>query len=415
MSDNNPLPSDDLDQLFAAPDAVPASRLSPVAMETVLPATSPEAAKSAAPDAGTKKPQVLRFEDFLIKLTPHIWVTPACLLANVAYFLFMFSQGTDFLLPQIPDLLKWGANYPPLTWGGEPWRLLTSIFMHCGVIHLTLNMWALWSAGRMFERLVGSVGFFIIYMASGIAGGLASAWWNGDVVSAGASGAIFGVLGAFASFIWNRADSFPLRALTQLRSSLAMCIGYNLLFGASIPGIDQAAHIGGLITGLILGLVLSQPLDQFTAQRRIQKNLIAAAISILALGALIIQHPPPPPDLFKELEIYFDLVPPTIKKFQDSVQAFNEKKLTQKQLADLLEKEILPPWDRVTKHMESLKNVPRGHRELMHQIQTQLTVREEAWILYLEALRKNDTSKLAAFKEKWKQAEMIERQLDPPQ
>lgn len=415
MSEPNPLPSDELDQLFAVPESVPASQLSPVARDALLPPGASEAAATAAPVTTTKKTATLRFEDFLIKLTPHIWVTQACVIANVAFFLFMVSQGVNFLQPEVTDLLKWGADYAPYTWGGEPWRLVTSIFMHCGVLHLALNMWALWSAGRMFERLVGSVGFLIIYLASGIAGGLASMWWNGDVVSAGASGAIFGILGAFASFIWNRSDSFPRQALKQLRSSLAMCIAYNLLFGASIPGIDQAAHVGGLITGLILGWVLNQPLDQFTAQRRRGKNVIAATASILTLGILIVQHPPPPPDLFKELVIYDELVPATIQKFVTAAQEFNDRKLSKKQLIDLVEKEILPPWDRVARHMQSLQNIPRGRKGLMHQVQTQLTLREESWTLLVEGLRNNDNLKLAASKEKWRQAELIQKQLAEPQ
>lgn len=415
MSDTNPLPSDELDQLFAVPESVPASHLSPLAKDTLLPANTPEVPNPPTVVPATKKTAPLRFEDFLIKLTPHIWVTPACLIANTAFFLFMVSQGVNFLQPEVTDLLKWGADYAPYTWNGEPWRLATSIFMHCGVLHLGLNMWALWSAGRMFERLVGSVGFLIIYLASGIAGGLASMWWNGDVVSAGASGAIFGILGAFASFIWNRSDSFPMRALKQLRSSLAMCIAYNLLFGASIPGIDQAAHVGGLITGLILGWVLNQPLDQFTAQRRRSKNAIAATISVLTLGILIVQHPPPPPDLFKELVIYDELVPTTIEKFVNAAQGFNDRKISKQQLIELVEKEILPPWDRVTRHMESLQNIPRGRRGLIHQVQTQLTLREESWLLLIEGLRTNDSTKLAAYKEKWKQADQIQKQLAEPQ
>lgn len=412
MSDPDQPPSDQLDQLFAVPGAAPvppAPSLSPVLPAVVLP--DPNAGQELPPPKQLRKQRVISFQDLLDRLTPRAWVTPTLLALNVGYYLLMVIRGVDPLQPEVPQLLEWGANYAPLTWKNEPWRLLSNLFIHCGILHLALNMWALWSAGRLLERLVGSTGYLIIYFASGIAGSLASLWWNGDVVSAGASGAIFGILGAFATFIWNRADSFPLQALSQLRNSLAMCIGYNLLFGASIQGIDQAAHIGGLLCGLICGLLLSQPLDQFTSQRRFKKNVITACIAVLTLQIMIMNHPPPPPDLFQELTIYDKLVPQTLQNFDAAATKFNEKKLTAPQLVELIQKEILPPWKQVHEHVDTLTNVPSGRRELIHQIRSQLTLREESWNLLIESLEQNDKEKFSEYKDKWDQAEQLNKQL----
>ncbi|MDB5338990.1 MAG: hypothetical protein JWN70_4609 [Planctomycetaceae bacterium] len=410
MSDSEQSPSDQLDQLFAAPGAAPVPP-APATPPIVLP--DPQTGAPVPPAQQAAKQRIVRFQDLLEKLTPVVWVTPTLLVVNVAYFIVMVSQGVDFLQPEVPQLLEWGANYAPLTWNGQPWRLLSSFFIHFGILHLAVNMWSLWSVGRMLERMVGNIGYLIIYFASGIAGSVASLWWNGDVVSAGASGAIFGLLGAFATFIWNRADSFPPAALSQLRSSLAKCIGINLLFGAAIQGIDQAAHIGGLVCGLACGWLLSQPLDQFNVQRRFKKNLVTAAIALLTLGTMILQHPPPPPDLFMELAIYDQLVPQTINKFNEAAGKFNERKMTSQQMVELVRKEILPPWIQVREHIDKLANIPSGRRELIHQVRSQLLTREEAWKLMIDGLEHDDKQKFDEYKVKWKQAEHLREQLEP--
>ena len=410
MSDSEPSHADQLDQLFAAPGAAPLPP-APAAPPLILP--DPNAGTPVPPPQQVQQQAGGRFQDLLGRLTPVGWVTPALVVLNVAYYVLMVSRGVDPLQPDVMQLLDWGANYAPLTWNGQSWRLLSSMFIHIGILHLAVNMWSLWSVGRMLELLVGNIGYLILFFASGIAGSLASLWWNGDIVSAGASGAIFGLLGAFATFIWNRADSFPVGVLGQLRSSLAKCIGVNLLLGAAIQGIDQAAHIGGLVCGLVCGWLLSQPLDQYTVRRRFQKNLITAAVAALTLGILVMQHPAPPPDLFKELTIYDEIVPPTLNKFNLAAAKFDKREMTAPQLVEFVRQEILPPWIQVRTHVDTLTNIPSGRRELMHQIRQQLLLREEAWKLMVEALEQNDPLKFDEFKTKWKQADHLRSQLEP--
>ncbi len=409
MSDSEPSPSDQLDQLFAAPGAAPVPP-APTVPPLVLP--DPGAGSAAAQVRQAPQRTVVRFQDLLRKLTPVMWVTPTLLMLNVAYYGLMICRGVDPLQPQVPQLLEWGADYAPLTWNGQPWRLLSSVFVHSGILHLCLNMWALWSVGQLLERLVGNVGFLIIYFASGIAGSVASLWWNEDIVSVGASGAIFGLLGAFATFIWNRTDSFPPASLAQLRKSLAMCFGCNLLLGASIQGIDQAAHLGGLVCGLVCGWLLSQPLDQYNYQRRFKKNLVTGAIALLTLGTLVLQHPPPPPDLFLELVAYEEIVPKMIDKYNAAVVKVNAKEMTYEQLIELVRKEILPPWIEVREHIDNLKNIPSRRRELIHQIQSQLLVREESWKLMIDSVEGDQKHRFDEYKTKWKQANQLHKQLE---
>ncbi|MDB5384601.1 MAG: hypothetical protein JWM11_247 [Planctomycetaceae bacterium] len=400
--------ADQLDQLFAAPGDTPAVPTAKLPFDT-LPDPAASQALPSAEEARIRAVQ--RFHSLMKSLTPVVWVTHTLLLANVVVYVIMVLQGTNPMLPIAADLVAWGANYAPLTWGGQPWRLVSSLFLHGGVFHLAFNMWALWNTGRFLERLVGNVGLLVVYFASGVLGSVASLWWNGDVVSVGASGAIFGLIGALLTFIWNRAETFPVADIVRMRSSLLSFIGYNLLFGTAVGGIDQAAHFGGLLGGLVCGLLLSQPLDQRTRQRRVFKNLITAAVCGLGIGILIFEHPAPPPDFFQETKAYDVLVPESIKKFDKMAEKFNQKKLSSLELANWLERDLLPPWRKVREHLESLSNVPVGRRDLLHQMRTDLILREESWDLLVDALRKNDVGKIAEFEEKQKQAQLIERKL----
>ena len=155
------------------------------------------------------------------------------------------------------QLIRWGANYGPLTLAGEWWRLLTSTFVHIGIVHLGINMWCLWNLGRLTELHLGRLQFALVYIASGVLASLASLAWHPNILSAGASGAIFGIAGALISTLRLGAVSLGRDEIKQqLNSLLPFCV-YNLIIGAVVPGIDNAAHIGGLVAGLVLGAFLA--------------------------------------------------------------------------------------------------------------------------------------------------------------
>ncbi|PYQ56828.1 MAG: rhomboid family intramembrane serine protease [Acidobacteria bacterium] len=150
-----------------------------------------------------------------------------------------------------------GANFGPAIRAGEYWRLVTSMFLHGGLLHLALNGWALFQLGSLLELLMGSPRMLLIYFGSGIAGSLASATFT-QKPSVGASGAIFGLLGALIAFLLRRRG-----ALTpQGKSILMQLVGWaaiNVFFGFSTPGIDNSAHLGGGAAGLLLGFLLPEP------------------------------------------------------------------------------------------------------------------------------------------------------------
>jgi rhomboid protease GluP len=184
------------------------------------------------------------------------YVTYAIIAANVAVYLAMGASGVSWTQPSIPDAIRWGADFGPLTLNGQWWRLFTSTFVHFGILHIAFNMWCLLDLGRSLEFFMGRKAFAATYVVSGIAASTVSLWWRPLSVSAGASGAIFGVAGAFASYIFlKRVDLIP-QALKRIRGSLAFFIIVNLAWGAASIGIDNSAHLGGLIAGAILGAIV---------------------------------------------------------------------------------------------------------------------------------------------------------------
>src|SRR5215831_13939891 len=175
----------------------------------------------------------------------------------VLVFLAMVFTGASPLSPTREQLLRWGANWGPLSLGTQPWRILTSNYVHVGIIHLAFNMWCLWNLGQLAERILGRLNFVMLYTFCGLAGSLASLWWHPMVVGAGASGAIFGLAGASIAVFYLGHLPIARSAIQGTMRSLMTFVGYNLLFGLT-PGIDNSAHIGGLVAGLGMGAALSK-------------------------------------------------------------------------------------------------------------------------------------------------------------
>ena len=176
---------------------------------------------------------------------------------NVLVFVAMVATGSSLTNPTREQLLRWGANWGPLSLGTQPWRILTSNYVHVGIIHLGFNMWCLWNLGQLAERILGRLNFALLYTICGLAGSLASLWWHPMVVGAGASGAIFGLAGAAIAVFYLGHLPIAKTAIRSTMRSLLTFVGYNLVFGLT-PGIDNSAHIGGLVAGLAMGAALSK-------------------------------------------------------------------------------------------------------------------------------------------------------------
>jgi len=222
------------------------------------------------------------FHHLLTEATPRVFITPIIMALNIAVFVAMLAKGVPIFSPQSEQLLRWGADYGLQTLNGEWWRLLSSVFVHIGALHLLLNMWCLWSLGRLAERMFGNWVFLAIYLLSGLGGSLASVWWNPSIVSAGASGAVFGVAGGLVSFWYFGKIALPRSIIKRDFASILTFVGYNLFFGFAAGVVDNAGHLGGLLVGLALGALLHRPLPA-TAPSRLRIGLIFAGAALILI------------------------------------------------------------------------------------------------------------------------------------
>ena len=205
-------------------------------------------------------------------------VTYALIAINVIVFLLMYILGNGS--NDVATLLKFGANYAPLVKLGEVWRVFTSMFIHIGILHLLCNMYSLLVLGSQLESFFGKAKFLAIYLISGIIGGLFSTLLT-DGLSAGASGAIFGLLGAILYFGYH----YRVYLGTVIKSQIIPLIVLNLMIGFLSSGIDNWAHIGGLIGGILTSIAAGVKYKSTNFERI--NGLIVTIILIIFLGYMI--------------------------------------------------------------------------------------------------------------------------------
>lgn len=186
----------------------------------------------------------------IFKPTQGYFITPILINLNIAIFILMAIRGVNIFLPDNESLISWGANFRPVTLDGEWWRLITNCFLHIGIFHLLMNMYALLYIGLLLEPHLGKTRFITAYLLTGLVASVTSLWWHDLTISAGASGAIFGLYGVFLAMLTT--NLIEKSARNAMLTSIVIFVGYNLLNGLK-GGIDNAAHLGGFISGIVIG------------------------------------------------------------------------------------------------------------------------------------------------------------------
>ena len=181
----------------------------------------------------------------------NLYITYGLIVVNTLVFILMVIDGAGFFAENPLVHIKWGSNYAPLTLSGDYWRLVTNTFIHFGIIHLAMNMYCLYIIGAYLEPMLGKIKFISAYLCTGILASLVSLWWHTDPTnSAGASGAIFGMYGLFLALLTT--DLIPQAVRKGLLQNIGIFIFYNLAYGMK-SGVDNSAHVGGLISGFVFG------------------------------------------------------------------------------------------------------------------------------------------------------------------
>jgi rhomboid protease GluP len=343
-----------------------------------------------------------RFAKTMQVLGQRSYVTPAIIAINVAIFIVMLAAGADLITPNPAVHIRFGSNFGPLTWTGEEWRLLTSAFLHFGLIHLALNMFALYQGGALVERLFGSTRFGLIYLLSALSGSVVSGWWDPLRNSAGASGAIFGVYGALLAFMAVRRADIPPSMLKSISSSALLFCLYSLVIGAAHPLIDNACHIGGLLAGFISGVILARP---FTLEARAVAQPARLLLAALVIGAplMLLAQPLVARDgehsaslrFHRALEVFGVVEADLVQRQTDILTFPPNARVNRFEVARRLRTEVLEPWREASKPLLQSANLPQdGSHEARFQaaIRDYLRAREKAVALRALALETGDPS-----------------------
>jgi len=202
------------------------------------------------------------FQNRLKSFAPVPWLTYSLIGINVAVWLASLLQGAGVAGSSVELLLGWGGNAASEVQRGQWWRLFSAMFLHSGLMHVALNMLGLYSVGVTVERIYGRLLYALIYFGSGLVGSALSLHFAAQTaVSVGASGAVFGVTGALLVGMLQHRDHLPKTISKQALSTMAFFILYSLAQGFAKPGIDNAAHVGGLLAGGLLAYILPGRFD----------------------------------------------------------------------------------------------------------------------------------------------------------
>lgn len=178
------------------------------------------------------------------------------------------------------SLISDGAVFGPAIDAGEWWRLLTAGFLHAGLFHLFFNMFALWILGGLLEPAIGRLRFALVYFVSLLAGSFGALLLSPDAVTVGASGAVFGLMGAALIVMRHR-------GINPMESGLGLWLGLNLLITFTIPGISIGGHIGGLAGGALAALLMFELGDRVRGLPPAVPNALAASVGALAIAGSV--------------------------------------------------------------------------------------------------------------------------------
>ncbi|MCY2960541.1 MAG: rhomboid family intramembrane serine protease [Planctomycetota bacterium] len=216
------------------------------------------------------------------------WATWLLIGLNLAAFGWMLTRGADAMSVSGQMAYDLGANqYHAIRLDGEWWRLVVSTFLHGGLLHLFFNMWGLRVLGPFAEAYLGGAGFLTLYLICGVAASVTSIAWNPEVVSLGASGAIFGLLGATLAFFVRHRREMPKELFRGQLRSILMLIAINVALGLTIPQVDNAAHFGGLLFGFLGGFLVDRPL-LVEPRMTVRRWIGAAAMVVLIVPFLFV-------------------------------------------------------------------------------------------------------------------------------
>jgi len=262
--------------------------------------------------------QEREFQAQLIALAPYTWVTYALVFINVTVWLLMLINGANFIQPSVEMLFRWGGNTASEVQHGQWWRMITATFLHSGFMHITMNMLGLWSIGQTVERIYGHRAYLLIYLGSALAGSALSLHFSAQkAVSVGASGAVFGIAGALLVAVYQHRDTLPKIFGKQNLTGIGAFVVYSLAQGFAHAGIDNGAHIGGLLAGAAIAFVLPERFDLQHYEATIRhRGMIALTVAGIFITTLAVSAPTAQVDFQRQLS--------GEKAFADAINSYQD-------------------------------------------------------------------------------------------
>lgn len=290
----------------------------------------------------------------------------------------------------LDSLVVAGGNFPALTLNGEPWRLVTSMFLHGGIVHLVMNMACLIAAGQNVEYAFGRRSFLAIYLCAGLVGSIFSAARAEMVVSVGASGAVFGIFGAhFAYLLTHRDQLAPDARGTQLKN-LAIFMGINLVGGLAGKGIDVLAHVGGLVTGFMIAFMAERRLDVTESARadavRLKRVLVGSLLALAVVGVGLVVLPNAESEVVAQFQSKMERFAVSESVLIDKQNSFFQRSdATLEEAVKLVDDELLPGWRALAADVGEISGLPSElqprHRAIMDYIDARVAQVESLSVL----------------------------------
>ena len=345
--------------------------------------------RQAARNATRRTTQTDPFWGILRARTRWAPVTPAVVGLNMAIFVLM-AFGTGAI--SAPDtLISWGASFGPRTTNGEWWRLVTMLFVHTNVLHLAADVVGLLAIGLVLERIVGPVAFAAVYVTAGVCSSALTLAASPMAVSAGASGAIFGVCGlalvAFIRGVRHTAPRVPLTVVKGIASGAAVFVVYSLATSA----IGSGPELLSLLVGCLCGVLVRQRANDRPAPAMRSAALVATAV-VLALVAVRPLHGMT--DLRPELQRLAEGEQHMAAVYREAADRFTRGRLSARALATLIERDIIPELHATRARVASLTGIPPEQRPLLTAAETYLRLRDESWRTRVKALNEGSMSTL---------------------
>jgi membrane associated rhomboid family serine protease len=352
----------------------------------------------------------------LPKGTPAAWslLTLLCL----AYLVVAWGGGQWFQF-EAPYLATVGGNFPPYTIDGQWWRMLSATFLHGGLIHLAFNAYALYHFGILAERLYGFRAFLAIYFLAGFVGSCGTLLASPSAVGVGASGAIFGIIGALLAFFLTDKEFLNAGVRNKLVTNFTIFAVYALLSGFRTEGIDNAAHIGGFLTGLILGWFTgAPPRVRKDSSGWVSRKVLAGFCLVLIGAGVAIAAAPQSNVNFQTHVAMLELLKDIGARettMSENLEHFRAKgaEATDDDLEMLLQ-QMRTVYEGDTEQLMALHPKTRGLEERRDLLLRYITLKQEVNGLFAEYFERTDSELIETAKQKLAEAKELASEFSEP-